>query len=493
MRGITKAFPGVKALDNVDFNLSSGEIHALMGENGAGKSTLIQVLTGVYQLESGEITLDGKKIAASSPLDAQKLGISAVFQEINLIPYLSVAENLFLGREPRRGFTIDWKTIRSRSVNLLQEFGIDIDVSLPLNNYSVAIQQMIAIARAVNIDAKILVLDEPTSSLDSREVEQLFSVMNDLKARGLGIVFITHFLGQVYRISDRITILRNGRLVGTFDKENLPRLQLVSKMLGKNPEELPTIEHCRATQEGETDRKPFMKVSDLGRKGMLESNGFDIYSGEILGLAGLLGSGRTETARLLFGCESKDQGRIEIDGQIRHIDSPKRAIDQGLGFCPENRKSDGLVSDLSVRENIILALQAKRGWARKYSLAGQKKIADSFVKMLNIATTDLEKEAGTLSGGNQQKVILTRWLAMQPRLLILDEPTRGIDVGAKVEIQKIMTNLCQDGMAILFISSELEEVVRDSHRVVIMRDRRKIGQLQGDEVELSAIMSRIAE
>jgi len=492
MRGIEKLFPGVRALDGVDFTLRRGEIHSLMGENGAGKSTLIKILGGAYRPDRGTIALSGQAIYPVSPLAAQRLGISTVYQEINLIPELSVAENLSIGREPRRLGFIDWRAVRRRGQEMMERLDLKIDVTRALRSYSIAVQQMVAIARALDEKAQVLVLDEPTSSLDAAEVRQLFAVMRRLRNEGLGIVFISHFLDQVYEVSDRLTVLRNGKLVGEYATAELPRLELISKMIGKDPAAVEAMETRHGAPQPEAAHPTLLTARGLSRRHALESLDLEIRAGEVVGLAGLLGSGRTETARLLFGIDRPDGGTLTIAGAPVVRLSPRGSIRRGLAFAPEDRKAQGIVPELSVRENIVLALQGHRGWWRKLSLGRQRELVNGFIKALGIATPDAEKPVGQLSGGNQQKVILARWLAMQPKLLILDEPTRGIDVGAKAEIERLVARLCQEGMALLFISSELEEVSRDSHRVVVLRDRRKVAELQGSEIDLQNIMRHIA-
>jgi simple sugar transport system ATP-binding protein len=490
LRGLTKSFPGVKALAGVEFTARRGEVHALMGENGAGKSTLIKVLTGVYRRDGGEALLEGRAIDAHSPEEAQRLGISTVYQEVNLIPYLSVAENICLGRQPTRFGCIDWQQIHQRARRALARLGLEVDVSGTLANCSIAIQQLVAIARALDLSAKLLILDEPTSSLDEKEVEQLFGVMRKLKAEGLGIVFVTHFLDQVYAVADRITVLRNGRFVGEYEAAKLPRLELISRMMGRDVSELdlrPPSAPGVASQP-----QPLLQLRQLGRKGSVQPIDLDVAAGEIVGLAGLLGSGRTETVRLVFGVDHADSGTMQLDGAPVRPRSPREAIGLKFGFCPEDRKVAGIIPNLSVRENILLALQANQGWMRHVSPAKQVELADRFIAALNIKTPHREQAVRLLSGGNQQKVILARWLASQPRLLILDEPTRGIDVGAKAEIEKLMARLTGEGLAILFISSDLEEVVRNSHRVVVLRDRRKVAELRGEEISEAGIMHAIA-
>jgi simple sugar transport system ATP-binding protein len=492
MRGIVKSFPGVRALDGVDFTLQRGEIHSLLGENGAGKSTLIKILGGAYRPNSGIVRLAGNAIEPTTPLAAQRLGISTVYQEINLIPELSVAENLFLGRQPRKFGLVHWRSIRRQGEALMQRLGLAVDVTRPLRSYSIAVQQMVAIARALDERAQVLVLDEPTSSLDAGEVQQLFSVMRRLRGEGLGIVFISHFLDQVYAISDRLTVLRNGKLVGEFLPAELPQLELIAKMLGQDVASVTELQSHRSGAAPAADRPALVRTRALGRRQALEPLDLEIRAGEVVGLAGLLGSGRTETARLLFGIDRSDGGEVEVSGQRLPRHAPRQSIRLGLALAPEDRKAEGIVPELSVRENIVLALQARRGWLRKIKRREERELVDRFIKALRIATPDAEKPVGQLSGGNQQKVILARWLAMQPKLLILDEPTRGIDVGAKGEIERLMAKLCGEGMALLFISSELEEVVRDSHRVVVLRDRRKVGELTGAEIDLPNIMRLIA-
>lgn len=492
MTDIHKQFPGVKALSGVSFRMFPGEVHALMGENGAGKSTLIKVMTGVYVIDSGTIELDKQNIRVHSPQEAQRVGISTVYQEVNLCPNLSVAENIFIGREPRRFGRIQWNEVNSRAEQLLKtRLQLEIDVTLPLQSYSVAIQQLVAIARALNISAKVLILDEPTSSLDRSEVQQLFRIMNNLKSEGLAILFVTHFMDQVYEISDRITILRNGEFVGEYMAELLPRIELVSKMIGKALHLLEDLPKERKEGRAATENVMIEAVG-LGLKGAVDPFDLTINKGEVIGLAGLLGSGRTEMARLLFGADRADQGKLLIGGSSDGIHTPRQAIDHGIAFCPENRKTEGIIDELSVRENIILALQATRGWFRTISRKRQDEITDEYIKALNINPPNPEQLIKNLSGGNQQKVILARWLLTQPKLLILDEPTRGIDIGAKAEIQKLVLSLSAKGMSVLFISSELEEVFRVSDRIVVLRDRRKVKEITDDQMTQQNVMQAIA-
>lgn len=488
--GIHKLFPGVKALSDAGLRLYPGEVHTLMGQNGAGKSTLIKVLTGVYQPERGSIVLDGERIEPRSTQHAQELGISTVYQEVNLCPNLSVAENIFIGRYPRRFGMIDWRRMRRDAAELLARLQVDIDVSRPLASYPLAIQQMVAIARALNISAKVLILDEPTSSLDEAEVQLLFSVLRGLREQGMAILFVTHFLEQTYAISDRITVMRNGEREGEYLCSELSRLALVNKMIGVAADTQEQPQTCM--EEGHQAGPTLLRTQALARRGVLAPLDLEIKQGELLGLAGLLGSGRTETARLLFGADPADSGAIEIDGRARIFATPRDAIAQGIGFCSEDRKHEGAILDLSVRENLILALQARQGLLRAIPLRRQQALAEHYVKQLGIKTASIETPIGTLSGGNQQKVLLARWLATEPKLMILDEPTRGIDVRAKQEIMDYVTTLCRKGMAILFISSELPEVLRVSDRIVVMRDRKACGEYRRGELDDDSVLHVIA-
>jgi simple sugar transport system ATP-binding protein len=492
MRGVSKVFPGVRALDGVDFTVRRGEIHALMGENGAGKSTLIKVLTGAEPRDGGAVSLDGQAIHPRSPKDAQRVGISTVYQEVNLVPNLSVAENLFLGRQPTWFGSIRWGRMNALAREALARMNLaDIDVTRDLGTYSIAIQQMVAIARALDVKVKLLILDEPTSSLDAGEARALFDVMRRLRDRGLGIVFVTHFLDQVYEVSDRITVLRNGKLVGEAETRSLPRDRLVGMMMGRELAALEQAAQRHAEEAKPADRKVLLSARGLGRRGKIQPFDLDIAAGEVVGIAGLLGSGRTEMARLLFGIDRADSGEMSIDGKRTTLNSPRAAIAQHFGFLPEDRKTQGIIPDLTIRENIILALQASKGFFRAFSKRKQYDIANHYMKALSIAARDADQPIKNLSGGNQQKVIIARWLASNPRLLILDEPTRGIDVGAKADIQKLVLALCDEGKAVVFISSELEEVVRCGDRVVVMRDRRKIDELTG-QIDEHQILQTIA-
>ena len=488
-RGVRKTFPGTIALDGVDFSLDAGEVHALLGENGAGKSTLIKCLTGAYRRDGGEILLDGQEIDPKGTLDAQSFGIGTVYQEVNLLGNLTVAENLSLGHQPTRFGMISVREMNRRAREVLVQYGLEIDVTRNLESYSVAVQQVIAIARAVTLSGKVLILDEPTASLDSHEVEMLFDVIRSLRERGLGIVFISHFLDQIFEISDRLTVLRNGRLVGTETTADIDRLHLVNMMLGRELEQ----EVRSHGKVHDISGEPRITFTGFGRKGSIQPFDLEIHAGEVVGVAGLLGSGRTETAEVLFGVAQHDSGEAKgADGKILDLSSPREAIAAGFGFCPEDRKTDGVIADLTVRENIALALQARIGWMRRIPNREQTAMADDYIRKLDIRTPDAEKPVGLLSGGNQQKVMLARWLATNPSFLILDEPTRGIDVGAHAEIIRLIEDLCAEGMSLLVISSELDELVAYSHRVVVVRDRRHIDQLMGDEITTDNMVRSIA-
>lgn len=500
MKCIVKEFAGTRALSGVDFRLFPGEIHALLGENGAGKSTLIKVLTGVHPLDGGTVTLDGRPVHITGPLQAQQAGISTVYQEVNLCQNLSVAENILIGREPVRAGRIQWKQLRRQATELVTRFGLDLDVSAPVGSYPLAVQQLVAIIRAVSISdaterrgaggAKVLILDEPTSSLDRGEVEELFALMRRLKDEGMAIVFVSHFLDQIYEVCDRMTVLRNGALVGEHLVADLDQMQLVQLMIGKDLDQLEQLsEHHGQPATGE----PLLRTEGVGRAGSIAPFDLEVRAGEVLGLAGLLGSGRTEMARLLFGADVSDSGRVDIDGRQVSLRAPNDAIGRGVAFLSENRRAEGLVPDLTVRENIILALQAARGWTRPVPVSQRDELVAKYIAALDIRPADPEAQVSALSGGNQQKVLLARWLLTRPKLLILDEPTRGIDVGAKAEIQKLVVSLSEDGMAVVYISAELEEVLRLSHTIGVLRDRRLVTRMaNGPDVTPGRVLEIIA-
>jgi simple sugar transport system ATP-binding protein len=489
MRGICKQFPGVRALNKVDFTLRKGEIHALMGENGAGKSTLIKVLTGVYEKDAGSIRLEGVDGEANihSPQDAQNIGIATVYQEITLCPNLTVAENMYIGRGKEK--LVRKKEYEKKAGRILENLGIPARPRQQLASCSLAVQQMVAIARAVDMQCKVLILDEPTSSLDEKEVQMLFGLMRDLKSRGVGIIFVTHFLEQVYEVCDRITVLRNGELVGEYPIEELPQVELVARMMGKDLNDLADLEQVgvKNTGQGET-------VYEAEHLSSVESRPFDfrIRRGEVNGFTGLLGSGRSESVRAIFGADRVTGGKVKVHGKEVRIASPHDAMKAGIGYLPEDRKRDGIIADLSVRENIILALQVMKGFFRPLSRAETEKFADEYIDALKIKTASRDTPIGSLSGGNQQKVILARWLLTHPDYLILDEPTRGIDVGTKLEIQKLVLKLAEDNVSVTFISSEIEEMLRTCSRLIVMRDRNIVGELTGEDLNQAQVMKTIA-
>lgn len=492
MKNIHKSFPGVRALQGVDFTLCEGEIHALMGENGAGKSTLIKVLTGVYSKDEGQIFIKGKDkaVVIRSPQDAQKEGISTVYQEITLCPNLSVAENMYIGRTNK--IYQNWKKVNAAADKILKSLDIPAKATQQLASCSIAVQQMVAIARAVDMDCKVLILDEPTSSLDEQEVEKLFKLMRDLKARGVGIIFVTHFLDQVYEVCDKITVLRDGKLVGEYEIKDLPRVQLVSKMLGKDLDDMSDIKGEQAAYSAEDASTPVLEVEGLVSNAGIKPFDFHINKGEVNGFTGLLGSGRSECVRAIFGADRVLGGTVKKNGKVIKISKPLDAMRHGIGYLPEDRKVDGIIGDLSVRENIILALQVLRGFFKPFSKAEANKFAEEYIKLLGIKTASADTPIKSLSGGNQQKVILARWLLTNPEYLILDEPTRGIDVGTKIDIQKLVLKLASEGMSVTFISSETDEMLRTCSRLVVMRDRKVVGELSGDELSQSMIMNTIA-
>ncbi|CAN7407013.1 sugar ABC transporter ATP-binding protein [Microbacterium sp. LjRoot45] len=492
MRGISVEFPGVKALDNVDVTLRAGEVHTLMGENGAGKSTLIKALTGVYSVSAGTIVVAGEERVFRSTADAQAAGISTVYQEVNLCTNLSVGENVMLGHEVRRLGGIDWRATHREAARHLSALGVTIDTHSALGSHSIAVQQLVAISRAMVTDARVLVLDEPTSSLDRGEVEQLFAVVRDLRGRGVAILFVTHFLDQVYEISDRLTVLRNGRLVSEHLASELPRGELIAKMIGRELDELDAISRA-ADRDIDRSAIPVLRAAGVGRKGVLEPVDVDVYDGEVVGIAGLLGSGRTELVRLLYGADRADAGDVAVRGTNARITNPRHAIDRKIAFSSEDRRAEGIIADLTVAENMVLGVQAQRGALRKIGKAEQDAIVDEYIAALGIRPANPNALLKNLSGGNQQKVLLARWLATAPQLLILDEPTRGIDVGAKADIQRKVAELSAQGLSVIFISSELEEVVRISQRIVVLRDRRKISELDSSGIQVDDLVEVIAQ
>jgi simple sugar transport system ATP-binding protein len=491
MQGIYKSFPGVRALHNVNFTLHEGEIHALMGENGAGKSTLIKVLTGVYSKDAGDIYIKGvsKPVHIKSPQDAHRLGISTVYQEITLCPNLTVAENLFIGRTD--DIFVNWKVNNNKADSILKGLKIPAKATQQLSNCSIAVQQMVAIARAVDMDCKVLILDEPTSSLDEQEVAKLFTLMRELKGRGVGIIFVTHFLDQMYEICDKITVLRGGELVGEYQVSDLPRVELVAKMMGKELGDLENIQN-EAKDLTNKSREVIIEADGLSSNSGIKPFAFKTYKGEVTGFAGLLGSGRSECVRAIFGADKIIKGKLQVKGDSVNITSPIKAMKKGIGYLSEDRQRDGIIGDLSVRENIILALQAMRGFFRPFTKAQAQAFAEEYIDILGIKTASADTPIKSLSGGNQQKVILARWLLTHPDYLILDEPTRGIDIGTKVEIQRLVLKLSSEGMSITFISSEIEEMLRTCSRLIVMRDLYVVGELEGEDMTQDKIMYTIA-
>lgn len=492
MKDIDMFFPGVKALKGAQLNIKRGEIHSLMGENGAGKSTLVKVLTGVYHKTNGTVIFDGQQIEPESPLRSQQIGISTVYQEVNLCSNLTVCENIYIGREPRGKFgQIDWAKMKVDAQKLLkEELGLDIDVDRVLDFYPVAIQQMIAIARAIDTKCKILILDEPTSSLSDRETERLFAIMRKLKSQGVAIIFISHFLEQIYTICDRITILRDGVYVGEYEVAKLPRIDLISKMMGKKVEEGQIESNVDKSIPKDNN---VIETNHMVVEGKVKDLTMHIKEGEVVGFAGLLGSGRTEIADALFGITPITSGEIKVEGVTVKVSKPMDQMKNRIAFCPEDRKVAGIIGDLSVRENIILAMQAKAGMFKHMPMSKQRELADKYIELLRIKVSDREQLIRNLSGGNQQKVIIARWLATQPRLLILDEPTRGIDVGTKSEIEALAVRLAKEqGMSVVFISGEMGEMVRTCSRILVIRDHEKVTELNGDEISTAHIMQAIA-
>ncbi|QIG39639.1 sugar ABC transporter ATP-binding protein [Microbacterium sp. 4R-513] len=494
VRGASITFPGVKALDEVSFRLLPGEVHTLMGENGAGKSTLIKALTGVYQIDSGEIVVNGAVRSFSGTASAQAAGISTVYQEVNLCTNLSIGENVMLGHEVRGLTGVNWRKTHALAREALARMGLgDLDPRAPLSSISIAMQQLVAISRAMVTDSKVLILDEPTSSLDANEVEVLFGVIRRLRDQGVAILFVSHFLDQVYAISDRITVLRNGRFVGEYLTRDLDRTELISKMIGKDFESLRALGSNRQTEARDRSQTPVFAAEGLGRKGSIEPTDVEVHGGEVVGFAGLLGAGRTELARLIAGADKADSGTVRVRGKKVALNSPVTGLAHGIAYSTENRREDGIVGDLSIRENIMLAVQARKGWFRRVPAREVDQLVNTYMERFSVRPNDPNRPIRLLSGGNQQKVLLGRWLATNPDLLLLDEPTRGIDVGAKADIQETVAELAEGGMGVVFISSELEEVVRLSERIVILKDHQKVGEVvNGPEVTAESIVSVIA-
>jgi ribose transport system ATP-binding protein len=495
MRAIEKKFGGVRALSGVDFTLCAGSVHALVGENGAGKSTLIKVTTGAYAPSAGTITLAGEPVVFRSPQHAQERGVVAVHQEVMLLMHRTVAENVFLGREPSRFGVIDRRAMNDRTRALLEELGLDIDPRATLGDLPIASRQMVAIARGASLGPKVLVLDEPTSSLPEPSVALLYDVIGRLRDRGTGIVFISHRFDEIEAVCDTVTILRDGKRVSTGPLAGLSRLELVCLMLGRRPDEVREHEtsFARRAAPAPDDAPPALRVRGLRRGRALAGVSFDVRRGEVVGLAGLLGSGRSETALALFGAEPPEDGSVRVEGERVDPRSPREAIDAGLALLPEDRARDGIVPELSVRENLTLAVLPRLSRGGFVSRGREREIVDSFMRRLRIKASSAEQKIRELSGGNQQKVLLARWLCLSPRVLVLDEPTRGVDVGAKAEIQALIGEMSETGLSVLMISSELEELVEGCSRIVVLRDGRSVAELEADEVDAGAIVRAMAQ
>ena len=493
MKGITIEFPGVKALDGVNLRLFPGSSTILIGENGAGKSTMIKALTGVYRINAGSIEVAGKPQTFTGTGDAQNAGIATVYQEVNLCTNLTIGENVMLGHEVRGPLGINWKKTYEKSKKFLAQMGLEhLDPKAPLSSISIAMQQLVAIARAMVIDAKVLILDEPTSSLDANEVQDLFKIMRKIRDSGVAILFVSHFLDQIYEITDRLTILRNGKFIKEVMTKDTPRDELIGMMIGKSAAELSQIGAKKAHKDISGER-PIVSVKQLGLKGTINPTDLDVYPGQVVGFAGLLGSGRTELGRLLYGADKPDSGTYELKGKKVSISDPYTALCNKIAYSTENRRDEGIIGDLTVRENMLIALQATRGMFKPIPKKEADEIVDKYMKELNVRPNDPNKLIKNLSGGNQQKVLIARWLATHPDLLILDEPTRGIDIGAKAEIQQVVLDLAEQGMGVVFISSEMEEVVRLSDDIEVLKDRHKIAELVNDDtVSQETIVQTIA-
>jgi monosaccharide-transporting ATPase len=493
VQDVSKRFAGVIALDGVSLALRGGEVHALVGENGAGKSTLIKILTGVYQLDEGRILYGGEEVTFGRPLDAQAAGISTIYQEVNLVPLLSVARNLFLGHEPtNRLGLIDFGRMHRDAAAILRRYGISVDVRRPLRELGLGVQQMIAVARAVSADHRVVIMDEPTSSLEPREVERLLELVDLLRRDGVAVVYVSHRLDEVFRLCDRVSVLRDGRLVHSGPVPEITRLELVSRMLGRAIADVARGTTRFDDREIDQATRPTLKATGLTRRHVLDNVSVEARAGEVVGLAGLLGSGRSETAKAIYGAQPLDAGSVEVAGAQIRLGSPRAAIAAGLALIPEDRKAEGIVPSLSVRDNIVLAALPTLSRAGLVSDGRQDAVVRDLMTKLRIKASGPDQKVGELSGGNQQKVLLARVLCLAPRVLILDDPTRGIDVGAKAEIQTLISELAAEGMAVVLISSELDEVVEGSDSIVVLRDGAVVGQLRGGEVSQDGVMDLIA-
>ena len=494
MEHISKTFSNVAALDDAHLSVLSGEVHALVGQNGAGKSTLIKILTGAYTRESGDIIFNGQPVNFQTPQQAQNRGISTIYQEINLVPLRSVAENVFMGKEPRRWGFIDWRTMHAETRKLLERLSISIDVTKPLMTYNIAIQQMVAIARAISFDSTLVVMDEPTSSLNEGEVETLFGIIRQLKSEGVAVIFVGHRMDELYAICDRVTVMRDGHTVDVRAMKDISKVELVAKMLGKDLTDVRRHGQTSfSVEKHHAETQVVLEAQNLHRGRVLQGASVDVHAGEIVGLGGLLGSGRSEVARAIFGADAIESGEVHVEGKEAHFHSPADAIHAGIGYCSEDRKADGIIPELSVRENMTLAILPLLSRYGVVSRRQQQEIVDTFIQRLGIKTSGPDQPIRELSGGNQQKVLLARWLCLNPKLLILDEPTRGIDVGAKAEIQALIESLAEKGLGVLMISSELEELTEGSDRIVVLRDGKTVASLPHDKINQEVLMNAMAQ
>ena len=492
MRDINISFAGVPALRNARLSVMAGEVHALIGQNGAGKSTLIKILTGAYQRDNGSIVFDTQPADFRSPKAAREAGISTIYQEINLVGYRSIAENIFLGREPRRFGMIHWKSIHQQAQKLLDGFGLDIDVRQPVGGFSTAIQQMVALARAISSNAKLVIMDESTSSLDEREVALLFGVVRRLRDDGRAVIFVSHRLDELYALCDRVTVMRDGQTVAESKMTEMGKLDLVTTMLGRSLSAL-AAEDAGVKQANLAKRgAKILSASGLAAGAKVSAVSLDVHEGEAVGLAGLLGSGRTETMRLLFGADMLNAGVLKVDDNEVAMRSPQEAIKHGLAYLTEDRKTEGIVPGMSVRDNLTLVCLRTLTKHGIVNIAKQQEIVSHFIDALGIKLSSPDQPISELSGGNQQKVLLARWLAANPRVLLLDEPSRGIDIGAKADVAKIIRTLRDKGMAILLSASELEELNVVADRAVVIRDGKTVAEIDGAAMNESAIMDAIA-
>ncbi|HVG47269.1 MAG TPA: sugar ABC transporter ATP-binding protein [Rubellimicrobium sp.] len=494
MTGIQKAFAGIPALREASLTIGAGEVHALVGQNGAGKSTLIKILTGVYRRDAGEVLWQGRPVDLKSPREAQGVGIATIYQELTLVPQRTVTENIVLGYEPRKPWgAIDWRASDARAREVLSRFGIELDLHRALGSYPTAIQQLVAIGRAASMDTKLLIMDEPTSSLDEREVGTLFGVIRGLRARGTSVLYVSHFLDELFQVCDRVTIMRDGRTVGEQAMADTTKLDLIAQMLGRDAEEIRAAGRTELSVDQSHTGAVLLEARHLSSARRLRDLSLDVHQGEIVGLAGLLGSGRTEAARAIFGLDRVTGGTLRMGGREAGIKGPRDAITAGMAYLSEDRKVEGIVPDLSVRENLTLALLPRLTRMGLVDEARERTVVEGFIKALGIRTADMDQPIRELSGGNQQKVLLGRWLALEPRLLILDEPTRGVDVGAKLEIQSIIAGHVEKGCAVLLISSEFEELIEGAHNIVVMQEGRSVRRLSNPGVTEGALIHAIAE